>query len=419
MIYVVLGLLIIVVILQAVIVFKKDGKKAVSDEIRDAIKIYSDANMQAQNHAMKLQDSKLSTLTDYMRDGQNTLHKTLTQMLKDYDERLIGINRNTDLKLESVRKTVEEKLGDIQKENNKKLEDMRVIVDTKLQETLNDRISKSFNIVSERLSQVYAGLGEMQNLAVGVGDLKRTLTNVKTRGIFGEIQLSSILSDILAKEQYEENVKVNPESSTVVEFAVKLPGDDDKGVYLPIDAKFPLDAYNDLIKAYDSGDTKEISSASKEFESRIKKSAKDISTKYICPPYTTDFAIMFLPTEGIYSEVIKTDLYRLIQKEYSIVAVGPTNMAAFLNSLQMGFKTLAIQKRTSEVWKVLESVKTEFDKFADALLNAQRKIDSASSEINNLVGTRTRMMQKKLKLITNIDEENGKENLPYDEEERL
>jgi DNA recombination protein RmuC len=249
----------------------------------------------------------------------------------------------------------------------------------------------------------------MQSLATGVGDLKRALTNVKTRGILGEVQLGNILADILSPEQYDINVKIDPESNAVVEFAVKLPSGSGEKIYLPIDAKFPLDAYNALVAAQDSADASNISVAGKEFENRIKKAAKDISTKYICPPYSTDFALMFLPTEGIYSEAIKRGLSEFVQNTYNVVIVGPTNMSALLNSLQMGFKTLALQKKSSEVWTVLGAIKTEFLKFADVLEKTQSKIEGAGKELGNLVGTRTRMIQSKLRDIETLDVEESRE----------
>lgn len=401
MIYVLLLLVVILVVLNILQLTKSSSEK---NDFEKTAKLFSNTLSEGQKQVGVMQSERLSELSSQLSKNQETLQKTLTEMLKSYDERLVSITKHNDEQLEKIRNTMELKIKSLQDDNNKKLDEMRGIVDTKLQETLNERISKSFSIVSDRLEQVYKGLGEMQSLAAGVGDLKRTLTNVKTRGILGEVQLGNILADILADDQYDINVGVNPESSAVVEFAVKLPGGNGEKIYLPIDAKFPLDAYNALLAAQDSGDTNNITVAGREFESRIKKSAKDISVKYICPPYTTDFALMFLPTESIYSEALRRGLAEYTQNNLNVVIVGPTNMAALLNSLRMGFKTLAIQKKSGEVWNVLGAVKTEFGKFADALEKAQSKIEGAGEELNKLVGTRTRMMMKKLESVTELSD---------------
>lgn len=414
MIYILLGLVVILIVMNIVQLTKSSSK---SNDMEKTIKLFSDTLATGQKQVGNVQSERLSELSAQLSKNQETLHKTLTEMLKSYDERLVAITKHNDEQLEKIRNTMEVKIKSLQDDNNKKLDEMRGIVDTKLQETLNERISKSFSIVSDRLEQVYKGLGEMQSLAAGVGDLKRTLTNVKTRGILGEVQLGNILSDILADDQYDVNVGVNPESSAVVEFAVKLPGGNGEKIYLPIDAKFPLDAYNALLAAQDTGEANSIAAAGREFESRIKKSAKDISTKYICPPHTTDFALMFLPTESIYSEALRRGLAEYTQNTLNVVIVGPTNMAALLNSLRMGFKTLAIQKKSGEVWNVLGAVKTEFGKFADALEKAQSKIEGAGEELNKLVGTRTRMMMKKLESVTELTDTESEKILAGSEDE--
>ena len=414
MIYILLGLVVILIVMNIVQLTKSSSK---SNDMEKTIKLYSDTLATGQKQVGNVQSERLSELSAQLSKNQETLHKTLTEMLKSYDERLVAITKHNDEQLEKIRNTMEVKIKSLQDDNNKKLDEMRGIVDTKLQETLNERISKSFSIVSDRLEQVYKGLGEMQSLAAGVGDLKRTLTNVKTRGILGEVQLGNILSDILADDQYDVNVGVNPESSAVVEFAVKLPGGNGEKIYLPIEANFPLDAYNALLAAQDTSDVNSIAAAGREFESRIKKSAKDISTKYICPPYTTDFALMFLPTESIYSEALRRGLAEYTQNTLNVVIVGPTNMAALLNSLRMGFKTLAIQKKSGEVWNVLGAVKTEFGKFADALEKAQSKIEGAGEELNKLVGTRTRMMMKKLESVTELTDTESEKILAGSEDE--
>ena len=287
------------------------------------------------------------------------------------------------------------------------LEKMRVTVDEKLQNTLEKRLGESFKMVNDRLEQVYKGLGEMQNLATGVGDLKKVLSNVKMRGVLGEIQLERILEQFLSVEQYEKNVITKKGSRETVEFAIKLPGRDEykETIYLPLDAKFPLDIYNKLVDAYEDGNQYNIDGASKELERFIKKSAKDIRDKYIDPPNTTDFGILFLPTEGLYAEVIKRQqLVEDLQREFKINITGPTTLIALLNSLQMGFKTLAIEKHSSEVWKVLGAVKTEFSKFESVLNAAQNKLNQASSEIDKLVGTRTRQINRKLKSVEKLSD---------------
>ncbi|MDP4210018.1 MAG: DNA recombination protein RmuC [Bacteroidota bacterium] len=325
--------------------------------------------------------------------------------VKDFNELQRQKLDSMMLQLDKVRETVENRLKTLQDENIKKLEEMRATVDEKLQATLEKRLSESFNQVSERLEQVHKGLGEMQNLATGVGDLKKVLSNVKTRGMLGEIQLGNILEQILNSGQYERNVVTRKGSRDNVEFAIKLPGRDDFGqsVYLPIDSKFPIEDYHTLLDAYEKGDTDTINSAAKSLESSIKKFAKDIHDKYLDPPFTTDFGIMFLPVEGLYAEIVRrTSLIETVQREYKIVITGPTTLAAILNSLQIGFRTLAIEKRSGEVWKVLGAVKTEFARFGEVLKKAQEKINKAGEDIDELVGTRTRKIQSKLKSIQEL-----------------
>lgn len=289
-----------------------------------------------------------------------------------------------------------------------KLEKMRETVDEKLHKTLEERLGQSFKLVSAHLEAVQKGLGEMQSLASGVGDLKKVLSNVKTRGVLGEIQLGNILEQILAPEQYQANVKTKAASGEHVEFAIKLPGKDAQGhpVYLPVDAKFPQEDYIRLQDAYESGDAKSAEEAGKALTQRIKKFARDIREKYIDPPHTTDFGIMFLPIEGLFAEVVRQpELVTLLQREYKIIITGPTTLAAMLNSLQMGFKTLAIQKRSSEVWQILGAVKAEFNKFGGVLEKAQKKLNEANKELDNLVGTRTRMMLSKLKNVEELPDQ--------------
>lgn len=358
----------------------------------------------------------LKTFGDMISTNQRDSAENMDKRLFDLNNRFSNMAVENEQKLENIRSTMEKKITDLTTDNNKQLEQMRQTVDEKLQKTLEDRISQSFKMVSERLEQVYKGLGEMQTLASGVGDLKKVLSNVKTRGILGEVQLGAILEQILSPEQYEENVKTKHSGNERVEFAVKLPGDEDGVVWLPIDAKFPGDAYAKLMDAYDSGEAEAVEAAAKNLERVIKAEAKDISDKYIEPPYTTDFGIMFLPFEGLYAEVVRRGLLETLQRDYKVNIAGPTTMAALLNSLQMGFKTLAIQKHSSQVWDVLGAVKTEFDKFGEVLAATQKKINQANEGLDMLIGTRTRSIIRKLKDVTELPERESYEMLGLEEE---
>lgn len=340
----------------------------------------------SQRQTSEVQDKRIADLDQNLSRGNEILQKTVTEMLRQINE------------------TMENRLTAMQRDNERKLEQMRETVDEKLQKTLEDRISQSFQLVSERLEQVYKGLGEMQTLAAGVGDLKKVLSNVKTRGILGEIQLGAILEQILNREQYEENIATKPGSGERVEYAIRLPGDEGGQVYLPIDAKFPGDAYARLVEAYESGNPAEIETAFGILERTIKAFAKDIRDKYVSPPSTTDFGIMFLPFEGLYAEVVRRGLVETLQRDYKISIAGPTTMAALLNSLQMGFRTLAIQKHSGEVWNVLGAVKTEFDKFGSVLEATQQRISQANAELDKLVGVRTRKIQSKLRHVAAMPE---------------
>ena len=302
-------------------------------------------------------------------------------------------------RMEQIRRSVERQLADIREDNGKKLDEMRSIVDEKLQKTLEDKLSRSFALVSERLEQVYKGLGEMQTLASGVGDLSKVLSNVKTRGILGEIQLGAILGEMMAPEQYEVNAKVKQATNERVEFAIKLPADDGT-VLLPIDSKFPADAYTNLMDAYEQGNADAVKAAQAVLKGRIKEFAADIAKKYINPPYTTEFAVMFLPTEGLYAEVLRLNLMEPIQREYRVSIAGPSTMAALLNSLQMGFKSVAIQKRSGEVWKVLGAVKTEFASFEKTLAKTRDRLRLADEELGRLIGARTHKINRSLERVT-------------------
>lgn len=343
-------------------------------------------------------------LRDEMRQSRRETNEAIQQAVQHMSQVLLtaqtAANTAVNENLESIRRAMVTQLGGIREENSRQLEQMRQTVDEKLQKTLNDRITQSFQLVNERLEQVYAGLGEMRTLASGVGDLRKVLSNVKTRGILGEVQLGAILEQILAPEQYEANVKTRPNTSHFVEFAVKLPGADDGTVWLPIDAKFPVDAYTQLLDAYDTADPDAVKAAGTVLEQRIKSFARDIRDKYVAPPHTTDFAIMFLPIEGLYAEVVRRGMIETLQKDYHINIAGPTTMAALLNSLQMGFRTLAIQKRSGEVWNLLGAVKTEFDKFGAVIEAAQQRLEQAGDELDKLVGVRTRQIQRRLAQVT-------------------
>ncbi len=345
----------------------------------------------------------IKSMGDILSENQNQFSRAQQEKMDNLESRFKTFSLENEQKLDLIRKSVETKLTYIQEDNNKQLEEMRKTVDEKLQNTLEEKMNKSFELVNQRLEQVYKGLGEMQTLAVGVGDLKKVLTNVKTRGIVGEIQLGAILSEILAPEQYDENVATKKGSKNVVEFAVKLPAEDDSFIYLPIDSKFPGDTYAALRDAIDDGDRTKIELAVKALTTTIKNEAKDIRDKYIDPPNTTEFAIMFLPFEGLYSEVVNRGLVEVLQRQYKVNVAGPSTMAALLNSLQMGFKTLAVQQRSAEVWKILGEVKTEFDKFNDVLVATQQRINQANSELDKLVGVRTRQIQRKLKNVQSIE----------------
>ncbi len=343
------------------------------------------------------------TMTASARSAQKTAMDAQDMRLAELGRLMERMAAENEQKLENIRITMERNIKSLQEENNSRLREMQNVVDEKLQKTLEERISQSFRMVNERLEQVHKGLGEMQNLAAGVGDLKKVLSNVKTRGVLGEIQLGAILEEILSPDQYEENTVTKSTGAARVEFAVKLPGGEDHPVYLPIDAKFPLDRYEHLLDAYEEGDKAMVDVAVKELRDGIRKSAKDISEKYLEPPYTTDFAIMFLPVEGLYSEVVRMGLVEELQKTYKINVAGPTTMAALLNSLQMGFRTLAIKEHSNKIWGVLEGVRAEFENFEDAIQKTQNRIKQAGDELEKLVGTRTRAINRKLKGLESVE----------------
>ena len=343
--------------------------------------------------------NSIKNMGDLIAANQQASSAAQSEKLTHIEDRFKTFSLENEQKLENIRRTMELKLAEIREDSNKQLAEMRMTVDEKLQKTLEEKMNRSFALVNERLEQVYKGLGEMQTLAVGVGDLKKVLSNVKTRGIVGEIQLGSILEEILAPDQYDTNVATKHNSRDVVEFAVRLPAKDDGFIYLPIDSKFPGDSYAALRDAYDSGSKEAVEAAAKQLITTIRREAKDIRDKYIDPPNTTDFAIMFLPFEGLYSEVVNRGMVEVLQREYKVNIAGPSTMAAFLNSIQMGFRTLAVQKRSAEVWKLLGSVKKEFETFNEVLLATQQRINQANAELDKLVGVRTRMITRKLSAV--------------------
>ena len=354
-------------------------------------------------------------VTAAQKSANDTVIKVIGEMtqsqregLAAIEQRVVGLSDTNEARLGGLRDTLDSKMRSLQESNDRKLDQMRQTVDEKLQSTLEKRLGESFKIVSERLEAVQRGLGEMQNLATGVGDLQRVLTNVKTRGTWGEVQLGAILEQLLTPDQYERNVKVRPSSGEVVEFAIRLPGtgsEANANVWLPIDAKFPQEDYQRLVQASEAADANAVEQSLKALTRAIENSARDISEKYIEPPATTDFAILFLPTEGLYAEALRQPgLLEKLQQTYRVVVAGPTTLSAILNSLRMGFRTLAIEKRSSEVWQVLAAVKTEFGKFGDVLDKVKRQLETASGTIDE-TGVRTRAMERKLREVEALPEE--------------
>ncbi len=387
--------------------------------------LHIERTLKDENSALKNEfDTKLTNVQKVVSDNTKNQFECfnkfteykLEKMIETLKENIFHLNENiknntniSEKYLAEIRVSLEKSLEKLQNINEQKLEEMRRTVDEKLDATLKSRLNESFKIVQENLSKVEQGIGEMRNLANGVGDLKRVLTNVKTRGVWGEMQLSQILSEVLTKDQYAENIITRPHSKDPVEFALRLPSDGKKTIYLPIDSKFPLDTYTNLLNSYDLMDKDLINKSISELKRSIKMFAKDIKEKYIEAPYTTDFGIMFLPIEGLYAEVAKIGLIDELQSTYRIIIAGPTTMSALLNSLQVGFRTLAIERRSSEVWNILGAVKTEFENFEGVLRKAQKKIGEANEEIENLVGTRTRQINRKLKNVTEIEYDKSSE----------
>tara|TARA_B100002019_G_scaffold290763_1_gene309207 strand:+ start:532 stop:1815 length:1284 start_codon:yes stop_codon:yes gene_type:complete len=408
-----IGLLVLSVLTIGLLLFlilRKQGSNAMTVELQELIKgeFYQNREELTKN----LRETRLE-ITQSMERLNEVLAKKakedrdeLRTTLKDFQETFSKNVRNFNELQKQNFESLNQKQDELVKTTELKLEKMRETVDEKLHKTLEERLGKSFEVVTQQLLRVQKGLGEMQTLAAGVGDLKKVLSNVKTSGVLGEIQLGNILEQILAPEQYDANVKTKKGSDALVEYAIKLPGKSHSSgpVYLPVDAKFPQEDYARLQSAYESGDAVAIEASLRSLLNTVKKFAKDISHRYIDPPNTTDFGIMFLPFEGLYAEVTRhPNVIALLQREYKIILTGPTTLAAMLNSLQMGFKTLAIQKRSSEVWEVLASIKKEFSTFGTVLEKAQRKIKEADNEIEKMVTTRTRMMMSKLRNVEQIE----------------
>ena len=399
----VLCLILLVALLYVVLTKgKQDNREKI---LQDVLRQEMQYNREELNKSLAMVRQELSqSLNQGMIQVQTTMNKNQQLSSQLHLERFELMARQQEQLMQST---------------EKRLDDMRNMVEEKLQKTLNERISQSFNMVRENLEQVQKGLGEMRSLAEDVGGLKKVLSNVKTRGTFGEVQLGALLEQIMSPEQYDANVKTKRGGTEFVEFAIKLPGRDNGEdiVYLPIDAKFPKDIYEQYYDAYQAGDAVAIETAGKQLERTIKSMAKDIQEKYIDPPHTTDFAILFLPFENIYAEVIRrTALVEELQRKYKIMVTGPTTLGAILNSLQMGFRTLAIQKRTSEVWTVLGAVKTEFGKFGGMLQKAQRNLETAGNQLEEVMGVRTRAIERKLRQVEELPLEESQQILPLDED---
>ena len=385
---------------------REELTKAIGDfrtEIMTSVKTMTDQNSSALEKLNQTLEQKVSTLIEKNMSAFNGFQESFDKNVRSFNE----------LQKEKF-ELMESKQNELVKGTETKLDIIRATVEEKLEKTLSERLGQSFETVGKQLIEVQRGLGEMQTLAQDVGGLKRVLSNVKMRGGIGEVQLAMLLEQILAPDQYDSNVKTKSSSSDLVEFAIKLPGrDNDKSVWLPVDAKFPKDVYEQLQTAYDNGDITQIEQTQRNLENTIKKMAKDISDKYLDPPHTTDFGIMFLPFEGIYAEVVrKASLLEDLQRNYKIIVTGPTTLAAILNSLQMGFKTLAIQKRSSEVWQVLGAVKKEFENFGGLMQKAQKNIQTGLDQLDDVMGKRTKAIQRKLRSVESLSEEEAKIMLP-------
>ncbi|MCY3728898.1 MAG: DNA recombination protein RmuC [Nitrospira sp.] len=405
---------IVIVVLLSLIRWKVSARSGEKTEeiIRQEIRASRDEAMQSARSLREEVTAAQKNTNDTVIQVIGEMNKSQRDSLAAIEQRVMGLSETNETRLGGLRDTLDSKMKALQESNDRKLDQIRQTVDEKLQSTLEKRLGESFQIVSERLEAVQRGLGEMQNLATGVGDLKRVLTNVKARGTWGEVQLGTILEQLLTPDQYEKNVKVRPSSGELVEFAIRLPGtgsEANTNVWLPIDAKFPQEDYQRLVQASEAADTNAVEQSLKALTRAIENAARDISEKYIEPPATTDFAILFLPTEGLYAEALRQPgLLEKLQDTYRVVIAGPTTLSAILNSLRMGFRTLAIEKRSSEVWQVLAAVKTEFGKFGDVLDKVKRQLETASGTIDE-TGVRTRAMERKLRDVEALPEEESSE----------
>lgn len=400
----------IVLLILVIQLRQEDRYEDILDKLSDQRRELNDAIHSSLTSYGQLMDKGQDRFARQQNDNQQNFQQAVELRMDAFEranqERLASFEKASVERLDGICTTLDKRLAALQENNSKELLEIREVVGEKLQSTLENRISKSFEMVSKQLEAVYKGLGEMQQVAAGVTDLKKVLSNVKTRGILGEIQLGAILEEILSPEQYDTNVATRPGSTERVEYAVKLPGTGETPVYLPIDAKFPGDTYAALMDAYDAGDPNAIAAAAAALTTRLKQEAKDVSGKYIAPPATTDFAIIFLPFEGLYAEAVNRGMVEELQKRYKVNLAGPSTMAALLNSLQMGFRTLAIEKRSSEVWEILRSVRGEFDKFGVVLEASQRHLQQVSGDLDQLVGVRTRQIQSRLKNVEKLEDGN-------------
>ena len=413
--------LLVAICLQQALLLYRSGKPAPRQD-DEALKEWVRQQLDAQSKLFAQKQAELArqnydamrgiseTLQTAVQGMSSTLNAGQAAQQQTMEQRLQGLEASNARKLEEMRKTLAESMAALQAQNAQKLDEIRCTVDEQLQDALQKRVTESFKAVNAQLEQVYKGLGEMQSLAADVGGLKQVLSGVKTRGILGEIQLGAILEEILAPEQYDTNVATIPGSAQRVEYAIKMPGADGGSVWLPIDSKFPGDTYAHL------QDAQAVENARHALELVLRSEAKDIREKYVEPPYTTAFGILFLPFEGLYAEVVNAGLLEVLQRDYQVNVAGPSTMAALLNSLQMGFKTLAIQKRSGEVWQLLGAVKTEFDKFGQGLSKLQQRLRQTDEELDNLIGVRSRAISRKLRAVQTMDDASAAALLELDTE---
>lgn len=403
LIFITLLIVVILSVLQVIIVCKRKNENALYLQEKDKTDIVQAFSSNITVISTALQNSADNSSREVKANLENMSDK-INENRKSTEERFEAIEKKLERSFEQIRETLERNIQTMQSNNEKRLADIQKTVDEKLTKTLNDRFNESFKVLSSELAKVSQTIGEMQKISSDVGNLSKMLSNVKTTGILGEIQLGAIIEEILSPEQYVKNVVTNKSGRGPVEFAVKLPGGDDGEVLLPIDSKFPYTIYTDMLKAYENNDLIEYDNKKKQLISTIKSMAKDIKEKYINPPITTNFAIMFLPVEGLYAEVVKMGLIDELRTKYSVTVAGPTTMSALLNSLQMGFQTLAIQKKSNEVWAILGAVKSEFAKFGTIIEGIQKKLNGASNDLDQLLGVRTRAIDRSLRNVTTTED---------------